>query len=173
MARKLTEKEKLECAKADLGYYLKQERFTITIKQLAIAKALCRIIYKSTLIRTAKRQKKLWLYKKKTIERKFVNRGLIHSVAYAKKRFDEIIDEKKSASSNKAKVLYLALLHDLAPASAVEIAFQKYAVNSRLKKLHYSQLNPLKDWKEVIDIEIETIKKLREERGITTYSNNQ
>lgn len=157
--KKLTEKEKLEYAKADLGYYLQQNRFFFSIKQLAIAKAICRILHRSEFLRTGKRYKSFYLYNTKTIQRKFVSRSLIHSVAYAKKRFDEIIDEEKSASTNKAKVLYLALLHDLAPVSAVEIAFQKYQVNKRLKALHYTQLKPLPEWKEIIDAEIEIIKK--------------
>jgi len=159
MAKKLTDQEKLEYAKADLGYFLKQERIAISIKQMAIAKAICRISNRADLLRTTKRHKVLWLYKEKTIKRKFVNRALIHSVAYAKKRFDEVIDETKSASSNKAKVLYLALLHDLAPISAVEIAFKKYAKNAGLQQLHYSQLKPLREWKEIVDAEIEIIKR--------------
>lgn len=163
--KKLTEKERLEYAKADLGYFLKKDRIAITIKQMAIAKAICRILNRADLLRTTKRHKLFHTYKEKTIERKFVNKGLIHSVAYAKKRFDEVIDETKSASSNKAKVLYLALLHDLAPLSAVEIAFKKYAHNSHLKQLHYSQLKPLREWKEVVDLEIEVIKKRKEEKG--------
>lgn len=85
MAKKLTDQEKLEYAKADLGYFLKQERIAISIKQMAIAKAICRISNRADLLRTTKRHKVLWLYKEKTIKRKFVNRALIHSVAYAKR----------------------------------------------------------------------------------------
>ena len=155
----LSEEDKLEWAKADLGYYLGKDRIALSIKQFAISKAICRILHRSELLRTTKRYKILWLYKENTIKRKFVNRALVHSVAYAKKRFDEVIDEDKSASSNKAKVLYLALLHDLAPVSAVEIAFQKYVKNSNLQQLYYSKLKPLKKWKEIVDVEIELIKK--------------